>query len=395
MSRISFRRLVSIEDLNQVNDEQKRIYSEIVSTDPTQRERDIARYLRRWREALAHIKPGSRLLDIGCGWQDQGVFDEITKLSRIDYHSSDIDPLVVAGMADQLAAAGLPRTNTRQLPNTELPYPDGYFDFIFSSHCLEHSTDIVQTLLGCRRILNDAGQMFISVPLGFDDSVEHTLYLGPQEWCRLLELSGFEVVSQIVGQSRLEVGDLVILARCGDTAAIDEQAARDLAKRFSKVDATFIPTNDPVFQFPAHITVNADATTIGLGSVCTVSPDAPAKSLIVWRHKWSGMVVVEDGKSTKAFDAYSHQSFKQAIDLAGFGSSFTVRAVGRNPASLHLAVAVVGVVCDLSAAAVTAGGPESDRLGQRAGRLERSAERAMRWWQDRFGRRRLQSQRSA
>src|SRR5579871_3750294 len=173
MSRISFGRLVSIEDLNQVNDEQKRGYAEIISADPSQRERDVALYHGRWREALAHVKPGSRLLDIGSGWQEQEIFDDITKVFRIDYHCSDIDAVVMSAMADKFSAAGLPPTNARHLANTEFPYPDQYFDFIFSSHCLEHSTDIVQTLLGCRRILNDAGQIFLSVPIGFDDSVEH------------------------------------------------------------------------------------------------------------------------------------------------------------------------------------------------------------------------------
>ena len=343
-SRLQFTPVESLEDLNRVNDAQKRAFRALADADPGLIGRRVQAYARRWEEALAHVEPGSQLLDIGCGRISQTIFDKITIGHQLDYHCMDIDQTTVAGVRDKLQAIGYNAENAMRSDNTVIPFSDGKFDFIFTSHCLEHSIDIVRTILECRRVLRSDGKLFLAVPLGFDDSAEHTLFLGPEEWLSLLSLCGFRVISYTVGFKYVEVGDLVVVA-VRDGSSVDETGAQRLASRFGKADGTFARATDRVFTFPPGAIVNSNATIMrGIGSVCQISIELPPRALVIGRNDWAGMVLIEDGASGLALDAYSSVPYLCGVDLVGFAPNFRVKIIGCNTMACDQQIAIAGIL---------------------------------------------------
>jgi SAM-dependent methyltransferase len=46
----------------------------------------------------------------------------------------------------------------------ELPFPDNHFDFLFTSHCLEHCPDTIGTLLEWCRVIRPGGRLVLILP---------------------------------------------------------------------------------------------------------------------------------------------------------------------------------------------------------------------------------------
>jgi len=302
------------------------------------------RYLHRWREALAHTGDGSCVLDIGAGWMPPEVFELLIGQHRLDYHAFDLDPTTVREIADLMAPAGLSADQFRSGEASSLPF-DKDFELIFSSHCLEHSVDIVATLLEIRRVLREGGHLFMSVPLGFDDSGEHLLFLGPEEWIALLEHLGFDVRAHTIGRVYLETGDLTILASHAKSTPADEAAARRLAELFSKAGRTYLTHDDDAFRFPPGIVRNPGESILsGAGAAATIDFPAPPRALILVRHPWSGFVRISDGTREVLLDAYHHVHHRHGVDLTGFGTSVRVEVAGASTLSKGCECVIAGAL---------------------------------------------------
>jgi SAM-dependent methyltransferase len=173
-----------------------------------------AKYEMRFREMLVYAEPGQRILDIGAGYQMSGFIKKLLVSNHIGYWAQDIDPRAVAHTQVALRSCGLDPDQVRQGTNTDLPYPDGFFDLVFSSHCLEHSDDIHRTFAEIHRIVRPGGYLFFAVPFGYDDAEEHTYALDPEGWVALTQAPGFEVVNQHIGNIYTEARhDLVVVGR--------------------------------------------------------------------------------------------------------------------------------------------------------------------------------------
>ncbi len=302
------------------------------------------RYVRRWREALAHVGERASVLDIGAGWMPPEVFDLLIGQHRLDYHAFDLDPTTVRELAELMAPVGLHRENFRSGEVSSLPFEKD-FELVFSSHCLEHSVDIVSTLLEIRRVLRDGGHLFMSVPLGFDDSGEHLLFLGPDEWIALLAYTGFDVRSHSVGRVYIETSDLTILATRAPDGSIDETAARRLAEHFSKAGRTFLTHWDDGFVFPEGTVRNPEVSILsGAGTRACIDFPTPPRALILVRHPWSGSVRISDGERQIALDAYYHEHYLHGVDLTGFKRTVTVEVVGAGPLSKGCECAIAGAL---------------------------------------------------
>lgn len=171
-------------------------------------------YTIRVAEAAAFFPSRARILDIGCGY----VFEEILRdviLSRgLEYWQQDIDSAVCDANVALFRRHGLPPEQIFCGDNTNLPYPDGHFQGVFSSHCLEHSRDLGLTFGGLRRILAPGGTLVFAVPRGWDLAEEH-LYAPTQGgWEALCGRHGFQVISSNLGCYYPENGeyDLMIAA---------------------------------------------------------------------------------------------------------------------------------------------------------------------------------------
>ncbi|HRF49272.1 MAG TPA: class I SAM-dependent methyltransferase [Anaerolineales bacterium] len=55
-------------------------------------------------------------------------------------------------------------------PMETLPFPDGFFDVVYSRHALEHSADLAGTLAEIRRVLKPGGIFLFCVPARVDDT---------------------------------------------------------------------------------------------------------------------------------------------------------------------------------------------------------------------------------
>jgi ubiquinone/menaquinone biosynthesis C-methylase UbiE len=290
----------------------------------------IIRYKRRWREALAYVDDGASILDIGSGWINSELFELIVNTRHMNYFALDADPNVIDGIAKKLADAGLSKSNSVVGEASSLPF-EKQFDMVFSSHCLEHSIDIVDALLEIRRVLNSNGYLFISIPLGFDFSDEHTLFLGPDEWMSLLENMGFDVVSNIIGTVYSTSADLTILASKNDRLKIDERAARTISNLFTKAGRTYLNHDDHIFSYNGNQSNQLKETILsGVGSNCIIQSDQPISALVFVRHKWSGCVLISDGQRQIAFDAYSRFQHYCGVSLEGFSRKINVSIVGAN-----------------------------------------------------------------
>lgn len=177
-------------------------------------ERRWSKYKLRYGEMLVYAKAGDHLLDIGAGFLRDEFVKSVLLDRKIEYWVQDIDHRVVTN--DQLVfeRCGIDSSRVRQGVNSELKYPDGSFDIVFSSHCLEHSDDIGRTFVEIRRVLRPTGILFFAVPLGYDDSLEHSYAIDPDGWYALAEDHGFSVINQHIGNIYPEgCHDLVIVAR--------------------------------------------------------------------------------------------------------------------------------------------------------------------------------------
>lgn len=143
----------------------------------------IDRLLQSWREAKvrAWLKPGARVLDIGC---HQGEFLE--RLGATIGPSVGLDPLAS------------PRDSTRYRiiahPFAEpVDFPDQSFDAIMLLATLEHIRDKVPLAREARRLLAPGGRLIMTVPSPRVDEIVHTLVrLGLAAGMSLDEHHGFK-----------------------------------------------------------------------------------------------------------------------------------------------------------------------------------------------------------
>lgn len=304
----------------------------------------VVRYHARWKEAVVYVEPGDKVLDIGAGWLPPTIFGMLSQQFKLNYHAFDVDPSVIRHATEMGAEAGLPSSNFKSGEVSRLPF-DGKFGLIFSSHCLEHSVDIVGTLLEIRRLLKDGGVLFMSVPLGFDDSNEHLMFHGYAEWIAMLSAAGFEVVTHTIGTVYSDSSDLTILARHHDATPVDEAAARNIAERFSKAGRTLLRSNHEALTYPDGAAAGDGCAIIhGVGARAEAALNVPPRALVVTRHPWSGMLRISDGTSETMIDCYHSTHHQHGVDLTGFEPHFTVQVIGRNPLSKGYECVINGVL---------------------------------------------------
>jgi len=77
------------------------------------------------------IKPGDKILDVGCG-KGFLLYDFTKVVPDLELHGIDISEYAIANAKDEIK-------DCLQVGNaTSLPYPDNYFDFVFSINTLHN-----------------------------------------------------------------------------------------------------------------------------------------------------------------------------------------------------------------------------------------------------------------
>lgn len=107
-----------------------------------------------FRAMYLPVRPGGRLLEIGCGSGHQLEF-----LQRLGWQVEGLDPDPAA--VSTASARGL----TVHAGSLEAQhFPDRYFDAVVSSHVIEHVHDPVGLLRECGRILRPGGRLVVVTP---------------------------------------------------------------------------------------------------------------------------------------------------------------------------------------------------------------------------------------
>jgi len=123
----------------------------------------------RFRAAYPHIRPGSRVCDLGCGLE----------AAFLDYASDRITMGV--GLDDQVADGVQGRWHrVRADLRAPLPFPDGHFDHVVMLAVLEHLTEPEKVLREAYRVIAPGGSLIMTWPSSMVDpilNVLHSLHL--------------------------------------------------------------------------------------------------------------------------------------------------------------------------------------------------------------------------
>jgi SAM-dependent methyltransferase len=117
----------------------------------------------------AELKPGAKVLDVGCG---DAVFAELMpefewygvdiNTERAEKRISRVDRAV--GYCNDEIVTESGRLATQDLMKPPYPWPDKYFDAIISSECTEHLWDLRIVHKEAKRLLKREGPYIISTP---------------------------------------------------------------------------------------------------------------------------------------------------------------------------------------------------------------------------------------
>jgi len=119
----------------------------------------------RFRAAYPHIRPGSRVCDLGCGLE----------AAFLDYGSDRIATGV--GLDDQVADGVQGRwQRVRGDLRAPLPFPDGHFDHVVMLAVLEHLTEPEKVLSEAYRVIAPGGSLILTWPSVMVDPILRVLH---------------------------------------------------------------------------------------------------------------------------------------------------------------------------------------------------------------------------
>jgi ubiquinone/menaquinone biosynthesis C-methylase UbiE len=110
---------------------------------------------------LLAVKPGERVLDIGCG-----NARDITRIAERGGEVVGVDnsPGMVEAARQELERMGLSGITLQVGDATSLDFADASFDKVLCSEVIEHIPDAAQALREMRRVLRPGGSLVLSTP---------------------------------------------------------------------------------------------------------------------------------------------------------------------------------------------------------------------------------------
>jgi ubiquinone/menaquinone biosynthesis C-methylase UbiE len=140
---------------------------------------------------LLRLKPGCRVLEVGCGG---GAF--LSRLESAGFEAVGVD---LMNEAVQAARDMVKSSTVTCADAVELPFDEGSFDRLLAHHLVEHLGDLPAALGEWRRVLTPGGMIVICTPNRlypspriFDDPSHLHIY-DRAEVCSTVERAGFSV----------------------------------------------------------------------------------------------------------------------------------------------------------------------------------------------------------
>ena len=119
------------------------------------------RALREMTAEMAAIKPGDKVLDVGCGTGNLTLAAKTRAGARGEVHGIDAAPEMVQ-VARRKAARSGANVDFQTGLIEDIPFPDDYFDIVLSSLMIHHLPDDLKRkgFVEIRRVLKPGGQLF-------------------------------------------------------------------------------------------------------------------------------------------------------------------------------------------------------------------------------------------
>jgi ubiquinone/menaquinone biosynthesis C-methylase UbiE len=142
-----------------------------------------------------------RILELGCGIGYYSLFlsclaDEVQATDmEVEDHATHSQGLQVT--RDFIEGVGVGNINVQHASAEMLPFPDGHFDMVFSSHVLEHVRDRQKAIEEMTRVLKPGGVGITILPTRMD-----RLYTLPWYYAYLLKRSVYHVSRRMIAMVR-------------------------------------------------------------------------------------------------------------------------------------------------------------------------------------------------
>ncbi len=200
--------------------------------------------------ALVAARPGSRVLDLGCGG---GHVTYAVAPHAPEVVAYDRSEDMLAAVAVEAATRGLGNVATERGTAEALPFGDASFDVVFTRMSAHHWHDVGAGLAGMRRVLRPGGIAAVVDVVAPDDNPLHDTFLqaieilrdpshvrdySPTEWFAMLRAAGFQPSAPVMGRLRLDFAAWI--ARIGTPEvqvrairALQQQMPPDVIERFA------------------------------------------------------------------------------------------------------------------------------------------------------------------
>lgn len=179
-------------NFSELNNFLDRIADEVYPEAPSSIHSEITLVALKKLEELFPLKPGMKVVDVGCG---QGPALEF-------FHSRCLDYLGITLGDEDIAACRAKGFKVEKSDQSFLALPHNSQDLIWARHVIEHSIFPFFTLEGFRRVLRSGGMLYLEAPAPetschHERNPNHYSVLPKACWRSLLERSGFKVLGDI------------------------------------------------------------------------------------------------------------------------------------------------------------------------------------------------------
>lgn len=125
---------------------------------------------------LGRLKPGGRLLDVGCG---DGIFTAVLGHAFAEVYGIDVQENHLARFRKTVGSD--PKFHVLNLSISETGFVAGFFDTIITIETLEHIPDLRAAAAEICRVLRPGGELLLTVPNRWFPFENHGIRIGKWE----------------------------------------------------------------------------------------------------------------------------------------------------------------------------------------------------------------------